>query len=205
MIPVFLSLVGGLLALLYLIRFAGAAPSGAKSRVKLGSVAALAVAAPFAGAPGPVAAGLALGALGDLCLSRPGARAFLAGMAAFAGGHLAYAAAFLGAGADWPGVLWTLALAGLGLWALLWLAPRADGLVGPVRGYVLVILIMAALGAGLPGHPLARLGAAAFVASDLLLALEMFVLREGRVKRIAQRLLWALYWGAQAAILWGMA
>lgn len=205
MIPVFLTLGGGALALVYLIRFAGAAPSGAKSVVKVASVAALVLAAPLLGAPWAIALGLALGALGDFWLSRRGEGAFLAGMAAFGLGHLAYAAAFWQAGAGWPGMAWTGWLAALGLWAMLWLAPRAGGLMWPVRGYIAIILAMAALAAGLPGHALARIGAAAFVASDLILALEMFVLRDGRLRRGAQRGLWALYWGAQAAILWGLA
>lgn len=205
MIPVFLSLVGGALALVYLVRFAGAAPSGAKSVVKVASVAALALAAPVLGAPWAIAAGLGLGALGDFCLSRRGEAAFLAGMAAFGLGHLAYGWAFWQAGAGWPGAPWALGGAALGLWAALWLAPRAGRLAGPVRGYIGVILAMAALAAGLPGHALARIGAVAFVASDLILALEMFVLPEGGLRRAAQRGLWALYWGAQAAILWGLA
>ena len=204
MIPVFTTLAGGLLATLYFARWTGAAPSGAKSSVKTASVAALALAALGAGAPTAITLGLALGALGDFLLSRPGTRAFLAGMAAFAAGHLAYAVAFVSAGASVPGLAWLGALGALGSWALLWLAPRAGTLAWPVRGYVLVILIMAALAAGLPGHPLARAGAAAFVASDLILALELFVLPEGGAKRRAQRGLWTLYWAGQAAILWGM-
>lgn len=63
-----------------------------RSLVKTASVACLALAALAAGAPPAIAAGLALGALGDWFLSRPGDRAFLAGMAAFGAGHLAYAA-----------------------------------------------------------------------------------------------------------------
>ena len=205
MIPVFLTLGGGALALIYLIRFAGAAPSGAKSVVKVGSVGALVLAAPLLGAPWAIALGLALGALGDFWLSRRGEAALLAGMAAFGLGHLAYTAAFWQAGAGGPGLLGAGALGALGLWAMAWLAPRAGGLKWPVRCYIAIILAMAAQASGLPGHTLARIGAAAFVASDLILALEMFVLPEGGLRRAAQRGLWALYWGAQAAILWGMA
>jgi len=204
MIPVFTTLAGGLAACFYFARLAGAEPSAVKSAVKTGSVAALVLAALGAGAPVAITAGLALGALGDFLLSRPGTAAFLGGMAAFAAGHLAYAMAFLSAGAGMPGLLWIVALAGLGLWAFLWLAPRAGALRGPVRCYILVILSMAALAAALPGHPLARVGGAAFVVSDLILALEMFVLPEGRGKRLAQRALWGLYWSGQALILWGM-
>lgn len=204
MIPVSLTFCGGALALVYLIRFAGAEVSGAKSGIKALSVLSLALAGERAGAPAAVVAGLGLGALGDFWLSRGGDRAFLAGMGAFGAGHLAYAAAFVAAGAAMPGHAWLAALGVLGLWAMLWLAPRAGALVWPVRGYILVILAMAALAAGLADHGLARAGAAAFVLSDLILAVELFVLRDERRKRIAQRVLWPLYWGAQAAILWGM-
>lgn len=200
-----LTLAGGLCAGLYLLRHAGAPPSAGKSAVKLAATAALALAALAIGAPGSITAGLALGALGDLFLSRPGQRAFLAGMAAFALGHLAYAAGFRAAGAGLPGPGWIVALGALGLWGLWWLAPRAGALALAVRGYILVILGMAVLAAGLPGLALARAGAAAFVVSDLILALELFVLAEGACKRVAQRTLWGLYWGGQAAILWGMA
>ena len=67
----------------------------AGSLAKAGSVGMLAVIAGMVGL-WPMALGLALGALGDFALSRRGQAAFLAGMAAFALGHLAYAAAFWG-------------------------------------------------------------------------------------------------------------
>src|SRR5690606_6497430 len=197
--------LGGALAVVYGARFAGAPPSAAKSTVKTGAVAVLALAALAAGAPGPVALGLALGALGDLFLSRPGTRAFLAGMAAFAAGHLAYAAEFLAPG-GWPPLLPAAGLLVLALSTEAWLAPRTGALRWPVRGYVAVITLMAFAALTLPeGRGLALAGALLFLLSDLLLALDLFVLAEGPLKQVTARALWAAYWTGQALILWGMA
>ncbi|RID93596.1 lysoplasmalogenase [Gemmobacter lutimaris] len=188
-------------ALLYGLRWSAApASSLSRSLVKTASVALLALAALAGGAPWAIVAGLALGAAGDFLLSRPGEHAFLGGMAAFAAGHLAYALAF---GAGMPG--WPV-LMGLGLLAVsteAWLAPRTGALRWPVRGYVLVICAMAALAAA-RSEPLLRLGAALFVASDLMLALEMFVIRDPARRRILARALWPAYWGGQALILAAM-
>ena len=184
--------------------------SAARSAVKTAGVALLAVVGLYAGAVWTVTLGLALGALGDFALSRAGRGWFLAGMAAFAGGHLAYALAFAGAAlaAGAPPLPW----AALGLLALLlastelWLAPRTGDLRGPVRGYVVVIGLMAAAALLVPGGPgrgLLLTGAAAFVASDLILALRLFVLRDEGAKGRAGLLLWPLYAGGQALILAG--
>jgi len=131
-------------------------PGTAKSVVKTTSVAALALLGLRLEVPGLVVAGLFLGALGDYFLSRPGERAFLAGMAAFAAGHLAYLLAFVEAGADLPPLFPALILIALGLSTELWLAPRTGALRLPVRGYV---LISSGDGAGRTG-PVAGAGAA---------------------------------------------
>lgn len=185
-----------------------AAREGARSvrgaLVKAASVAVLALGGVVMGAPGAVAGGLALGAAGDFALARPGARWFLAGMAAFAAGHLAYVAAFAAMGAGWPPLWLGVALLALAASTELWLAPRTGDLRGPVRGYVAVIVVMALAAGGLPaGHGLVQLGVAMFVASDLLLALDRFVLRGALARRVCALALWPLYWGGQALILWG--
>ncbi len=192
------------LAVLYGAVFAGRDPSWPKTLVKTGSVAALALAALPLGAPGLIVAGLALGALGDFCLSRPGTRAFLAGMGAFAAGHLAYAAEFLTPG-TLPPVAAMLALLLLALSTELWLAPRTGRLRWPVRAYVVVIVLMALAALTLPeGGRLALAGALLFLLSDLLLALDLFVVTGRGVKRFLAPALWAAYWGGQALILAGM-
>lgn len=198
-----LFLIAAALAALYLLRFAAAAASWPKTAVKTLSVALLAAIALRAGAPLSLSLGLMLGALGDFCLSRPGRGMFLAGMAGFAAGHLAYLALFLGLGAGAPPLLPALALLLVVGAAVLWIAPRAEGMVAPVRGYIVVIAAMTLAALGLPGAPRLVFGALVFVASDFVLALLLFVLAPGRGARAAAFLVWALYWPAQALILAG--
>lgn len=172
--------------------------------VKTASVALLALAGWMLGAPGWIVAGLALGALGDLALARPGTAAFLAGMAAFALGHLAYAVEFWARAGSVGPLAWAL-IAGtvaMVVWCVLWLAPKAGGLVWPVRAYALVIGAMVALAALMPPG-LALAGALAFMASDLILAVRMFVLVDPARRLRAARVLWPVYWGSQALILAG--
>lgn len=157
--------------------------------------------------------GLALGALGDLLLALRGEQVFLAGVAAFGLGHLAYAGGFLmrsaEIGFDGIGIWEASALAGLlGLLGSteVWLAPRTGALRGPVRGYVALIGVMGLAALALPVQPgqgLLRLGAALFIASDLMLALQLFVIRDAGVRRGLALGLWPAYWVAQALIAGG--
>lgn len=196
--------LAAVLAVLYGAVFTARSPSWPKTFVKTGAVAGLALAALPLGAPVLIGAGLALGALGDFFLSRPGTRAFLAGMAAFAAGHLAYAAEFLTPGAR-PPVAATLALLVLALSTEVWLSPRTGALRGPVRAYVVVIVAMALAALTLPaGGRLALAGALLFLTSDLLLALDLFVVAAPGTKRLLGPALWAAYWGGQVLILAGM-
>ncbi|MFV0513354.1 MAG: lysoplasmalogenase family protein [Jhaorihella sp.] len=203
------TLLAGLCALAYL-PLTGRAPGLVRSLVKTASVALLAALA--AQAPPLLAYALALCALGDWLLSRPGDRAFAAGICAFAAGHLAYAALFLThPGADplrlmQPPQAWIVAaLAGLGILVAAALAPRAGALRGPVLAYVPVILGMGIAALALPAAgPLALTlpAALAFIASDLVLAIEKFMLPLAHpARRIAPYAVWPLYWGAQAGFL----
>ncbi len=205
MITTALLLFAALLAALYGIIFCWREASWPKTLVKTGSVAALALAAPGLSAPLLIVAGLAMGAVGDFLLSRPGEKAFLAGMGAFAAGHLAYAAEFWTPGML-PPVGPSLLLLALAASTEFWLAPRTGGLRWPVRAYVAVITLMAlaALTLG-PGRQVALLGAILFVASDLLLSLDLFVVNTPLLNRLFSHSLWAAYWSGQALILLGVA
>ena len=77
-------IVALLLAVIYLISFAGATPSWGKTAIKTGAIACLVPLALMFHMPGWIVIGLVLGAVGDFALSRPGQGAFLAGMIAFA-------------------------------------------------------------------------------------------------------------------------
>lgn len=195
-------------ALIYL--FMAAQPPGLlRSLVKTASVALLAVAALLAGAPWLLAVALGLCALGDLFLSRDGEAAFMAGVGAFAAGHLAYAVLFLTRDAsgparllEMPGFAIAVLLLVLGLVMARILAPRAGALKGPVLGYIPIILGMGAAALTLPLGTWAFAAAAAFMLSDMVLAAETFVLPEDHVlRRITPFAVWPLYWGAQAGFL----
>lgn len=168
-----------------------------------------------------IAFGLFLGGCGDFFLSRKGDRAFLIGMAAFALGHLAYVIgltlrgmrlalidpAHFGQGLLPAWQVWgVLAVIGLILTNELWLIPRTGSLKWPVRGYGVIIGLMVATAILLPANDGARLiqfGAALFVASDLLLALRLFVAQRMRDQKILGALLWPAYVVGQGLIVFG--
>lgn len=200
--PIFLTLAA-ILAVGYAVKYCHAGPSREKTLIKTASIALLALSAAVAGAPPLITFGLALGAAGDFFLSLRGEKAFLAGMAAFAAGHLAYAAAFVGAGGGVPGLAVLVPLLVLGASTEVWLAPHTGALRWPVRGYVLVILVMAAAAFSLP-LGMVTPGAALFVLSDFILALDIFRYGPDRPNTGRARALWAAYWSGQALILLGM-
>ncbi|WP_435259629.1 lysoplasmalogenase family protein [Thioclava sp. FR2] len=160
-----------------------------------------------------MAAGLLLGVLGDYFLSRPGTGAFLAGMGAFGLGHLVYAVALFTRSADLGFAPFTgehcwalLSLAALVLSTEFWLAPRTGALRWPVRAYVALIALMAIAAILLPpnaGTSDLQLGALLFLASDLLLALRLFVVTTDRLKALLGAALWPAYVLGQLLIFWG--
>lgn len=195
-------LVATALALAYWLGFCWRDDAGwHRSSIKTGSMLFLAIAAATLNAPVWVVLGLGLGALGDLCLSRPGQKAFLAGMAAFALGHLAYGFGFAQL---WQGAPWGPALAVLALAASteVWLIPRTGPLRWPVRGYGLVIGLMGLAALGQPVL-LLQAGAGLFLLSDVLLALALFVWPGRRWVPLLSALLWPAYWLGQFLILQG--
>ncbi|MFV1496483.1 lysoplasmalogenase [Phaeobacter sp. JH20_02] len=203
-----------LFALLYL-GLTARPTSVLRSATKTLAVLLLAIAAWLGG--GPVLLTLALGlcAIGDFCLSRDGEGAFMAGVGAFAAGHLVYVFLFLGQDSSEAarllqmpqliGVV-VLALAGIAMARLL--APRAGALKAPVLAYVPIIISMGLaaltlpLGGSLQGLALVLPAALAFMASDIVLAFETFVLAEDHpARRFTPYAVWPLYWGAQAGFL----
>ena len=142
---------------------------------------------------------LVLSWLGDvLLIPKQSRRAFLAGLASFLLGHVAYAVAFLLRGIDPEASAVAAALVAVPSLAVLrWLWPFVpDRMRVPVVAYVGVIslMVVCALGvADFRAHTAITLGALAFYASDLAVARQRFVAESFTNK------LWGLplYYGAQ--------
>lgn len=166
-----------------------------------------------------IAIGMTLGLLGDLFLARlilaPGPREpTLAGIAAFGLGHVAYIAALvsfggahglLGRGSFWAALAIALLIGAAG-W---YLVVARRGAPGPLRWaslpYALLLAGMAGIAAGIatgaPAFAPVALGGALFLASDLLLAGELF---GGLSFPLVGDIVWLTYGPAQALIVFGV-
>ncbi len=182
-----------------------------RSLVKTLSVALLALIAVIMG-QGLLAVALSLCAIGDAFLSRDGPRSFGAGVFSFAAGHVVYVTLFLSVPeADANRLIQTpQAFAVLGLLALggimtLRILPAAGHLRMAVALYIPVILSMSLAALALPpsfATGLILVGAALFLMSDSLLAVETFLLKkEDALSHVLARIVWPTYWGAQALFL----
>ncbi len=174
--------------------------------LKTASVATLAIVALMHGGPWLLVFALVLCATGDALLSRETDATFMVGIAAFAAGHLAYITLFLTHPASNPGLIWNApaivwSLVILGIIMATVLAPRAGDLKGPVLAYIPIILGMGITVLALPDTGAMRWAfpaAIAFIASDLILATEKFLLPPSHpALKATPYLVWPLYWGAQ--------
>lgn len=156
----------------------------------------------FAAASGArlAALGLLLCSAGDVLLEIDGM--FIGGMAAFALGHVCYAAIFIGLirshgmnRRDMPvAVVVVLAVAGLSVW----LIPGMGALLIPSLLYMGVILTMA-VSALLSKSPMtARMGALLFVVSDSILAARLYQDADTPPGAV-----WITYALAQILLAWG--
>lgn len=135
--------------------------------------------------------GMALSLLGDVCLMFSGERWFAAGLVSFLLAHITYSIAFVTRWqAEWA-LLWLIVYAVVGVVLGRQILPHAGTLRAPVAIYVLAILTMAFLGAGV--GVAAGVGAALFVASDGMLAYDKFV----RPFSSARLLVLTTYWLGQ--------
>lgn len=206
MIAPVLAWAGILSALIYL-PLTEETPGWPRSLIKAVPLLLFAGAAALSGRDGALVAGLLLSALGDFALSRRGQRAFLSGLGAFALAHLAYVLHFLSLSGMpiWAGLrlnpslaIFVVAYAAL---AELWLIPHVRDMKWPVRLYVVLIVLMGLAALTLPIGT-AFLGAAFFIASDTLLAFQLF--RMDEVNPLTGRVGWAIwisYIAGQAMIL----
>lgn len=122
--------------------------------------------------------------IGDALLLRLARAAFLAGMGAFAIGHLLYSLAFLRVGADFGAGAFAAAILSTSgaAAALVWLKPHLGAMRAPVTAYSLLIAMMVvlAIAAALtrPALTMAAVGAVGFALSDLAVARDQFVRRD---------------------------
>lgn len=197
----------GILAALIYLPMSEDAPNGPRSVVKMLPLLFFAYAAYHAGGGAFLIAGLLLSALGDFALSRSGQTAFLSGLGAFALAHLAYVVHFLALSGvplwaaftlNAPLAVFVVAFAGL---AELWLVPYTAGLKWPVRVYIVLITLMGLAALTLPVGT-AVLGAAFFIASDTLLAYQLFRMDPDNplLGRVGWSV-WIFYIAGQAMIL----
>jgi uncharacterized membrane protein YhhN len=206
-----LGLISLLAALAYGLWLTHQPPSLLRTVVKTAAVAALAGACFLAGAPLLLVLALLFSALGDAFLAGDPKKWLQPGMAAFFIAHVLYVPLFLGEGAGLaefghPGWRLAAAVAVLVVGALLarWLWASLGQMRYMVGVYILAILAMVASSFTLPAvFWLSMVGAVAFMASDSLLAVQLFKDETafGR-PRLAGLLVWFLYWGGQTAIAW---
>jgi uncharacterized membrane protein YhhN len=184
-------------------------PSLSRTMIKSLSIAILAAIVFVQGGPLLLVAALALCAIGDGFLAQS-PRWLKPGMAAFAAGHLAYVVLFVnlggGVGPDVLRIVLQIALLGFAAYFYNWLKPSLGDMRTPVGLYFGVILLMALLALGLPhAHWLATIGALLFLASDGLLAGELFKFAPNDPRRAySSYAVWALYWLGQGAITAGV-
>lgn len=187
------------------------APSWRRTIAKAGSVVLLAVLALIEGGPVLLAAAVLLSAAGDAFLAQDSEKTFLAGLASFLTAHLVYFALFVmvGSGLEiltvqwWRLILPVLAIIAGGVLLLRLLRTVPTSLQLPITVYVAAIAAMMLASATVP-VPLVMLGAALFVASDAILAVERFLLAPTSPHRTwAGPAVWVLYYLAQALITLG--
>lgn len=195
------------LAFLYLLLFCYKGPSIAKSSLKTASTAGLVLIAVLQFAPWPLTLGLLCCSLGDYFLSRDGERQFLAGVGAFALGHVFFIVLFLSFGFGVTVGTYGIVLILIAACAAFILWPRTGDLRWPVMSYVVIITSMGIVAFNLTGAlglPVIVTGAVLFVISDFVLSLEMFVLKkDSTALRVTPFIVWMTYWLALALILTG--
>lgn len=157
-------------------------------------------------APGLLVLALVLSALGDAFLAYDGEKNFMGGLSSFLLAHVAYGILFHEVGdlRLLTGETWRLAAAGLSvalavaLVGFLW---RSAGKLAPaVLAYAAAIAAMAILSLGVP--PVAVFfGAALFLSSDAVLAIETFRMEKSHpLRRAAALYVWGSYFAAQLVL-----
>lgn len=157
-------------------------------------------------APDLLVLALVLSALGDAFLAYEGEKNFMGGLSSFLLAHIAYGVLFYEIGdlRILTGETWRLAAAGLSLAlavllvAYLWCP--AGRLAPAVLAYATAIAAMAILSLGVPSVAV-FVGAAFFLSSDAVLAVETFRMEKNHpLRRVAALYVWASYFAAQVVL-----
>lgn len=163
------------------------------------------------GGPWLLWAALLASAVGDLFLAGKPQRWLLPGMAAFFLAHVFYVALFWqlgeGGGWSWPVQAGQAALVIGGALYIRWLVPWIEPKMRlPVIAYGAVILLMGAAALALPGaYGLVTAGALMFIASDAILAHQLFCRpADAPPQKLPSYAVWFLYFFGQAAIMLGL-
>lgn len=197
-------------SLVYGLALSSRPPSPARMLIKTAAVGLLAVIAFVAGAPWMLVLALAFSALGDAFMADPD-RFLPAGLTSFLVAHLLYTPLFLSFGdvslvTEPARAAAIAATVGLALVLLRWLWPKLDKLKWAVSAYVVAIVGMVTTSFLLPNSMwLAMAGAVAFMASDAILAGELF--RKAKLagsQRLTDWAVWFLYYGGQALIAYAV-
>lgn len=167
-------------------------------------VAIIAVFSLLFGMPFLLVAALILSAVGDYFLSREEDK-FTIGLVSFLTAHLLYIWLFWQASG---GFAFGWAHGAMGIYALVfgaYLWPRAGEFRIPVLAYIVVITAMVSVALLLPpGYGMLLLGTFSFALSDSVLALEMFVVKDAKVKIALSKIVWITYIAAQSLIVVGL-
>ena len=195
-----------LAALLYGFVMTGRPPSLLRTVIKTTAVGALAIIAFLSGAPWLLAAGLLLCAAGDAFLAGDPRRWLPAGLGVFLLGHVLYIFLFQemrdpALEMTVPQIAGAVGVGAAALAMLAWLWTHLGPMRAAVTLYVCAIAVMVGSSFLLPAiYWPAMAGAVAFMASDSILAGDLF--REARLlgsQRLTSWAVWFLYYGGQAA------
>ncbi len=177
-----------------------------RATLKTVPVALLTVLALYSGQPLMLAVALGLSAVGDWLLAHEGERPFLGGLAAFLLAHLAYCVLFAaGQDPEWsasaPFLAGAVLVLGLAFSVFSRLRPHLGNMRLPVAIYAGAIAAMAITALSRGPDPLLLGGVALFLASDIVLASERFVLTgDSPWRRWSAPFIWHAYYAGQALI-----
>ncbi|MGJ8558715.1 MAG: lysoplasmalogenase [Litorimonas sp.] len=179
-----------------------------KTLIKVAATAFLTLWAYVLGGPWLLVTALGFGAIGDGFMSGNPKKWLLPGLLAFFVGHLAYLALFMTT-PHTPIDRVTLSIAcGVFFFSggfVLFLWKSLEEMRWPVVAYTTVIAFMGATAVLLDvGTSFVVIGAAMFILSDVLVAMETFKIEDdARIRLLTSPVLWALYFGGQALIAYG--